>query len=158
MGHSGAAISANESVRGTGGETQNEGDQVPSNRAQQASEEDLLIDELDVNHALANGAGDGGAENAGGNEIPESGPEDGAEGREHAGGDHGGNGVGGIVPAVREFEGQGEENDDDEEGKASHDSRLGFGRDPTEIPRFARNDGARFQLNRVRKRHGRVRR
>jgi len=47
--------------------------------------------------------------------VPESGPGYGAEGREHARGDDRGDGIGGVVPAVRELEGKGQENDDDEE-------------------------------------------
>ena len=80
----------------------------------------MLIDELDVDHAFANCAGDGSAKNEGGDEVPERGPKDGAEGREDAGGDDGGDGIGGVVPAIGEFEGQSEEDDDYEKRKASH--------------------------------------
>ena len=134
-GDGGATITANESVGRAGGEAENEGDQVPGNRAKQTGEKDLLIDKLDVNHAFADGAGDGSTEDESGDEIPESGPGDGTEGREHTGGNDGGDGIGGVVPAVREFEGQGKEDDDEEEGEASHEVPCA-GLIPREIPRL----------------------
>src|SRR6266478_4411785 len=118
--YGGAPVAANKSVGRAGGEAENEGNEVPGNRAQQTGEQYLLIDEFDVNHAFANGAGDGSAEHEGGDEIPEGRPGDSAKGREHARGDHGGDGIGGVVPAVREFEGQGKEDDHEEKGEASH--------------------------------------
>ena len=42
----------------------------------------------------------------------------GAEGSKDASGDDRGDGIGGIVPAVRELEGEGEEDDDDEERRS----------------------------------------
>src|SRR6266446_1165046 len=133
--YGGASVAADKSVGRAGGEAENEGNEVPGNRAKQAGEKDLLIDELDVNHAFANGAGDGSAEDEGGDEIPDGRPGDSAKGREHARGDHGGDGIGGVVPAVREFEGQGKEDDDAEEREASHEvpcARL----NRREIPRL----------------------
>src|SRR6202040_3825740 len=84
--NSSAAIAADESVGRTGGEAKNKGDQVPGNRAKQAGQENLLVDQFDVNHAFADGAGDGRAKNKGGDKIPEGGPDDGAERRQDAGG------------------------------------------------------------------------
>src|SRR6266436_46992 len=133
--YGGAPVAADKSVGRAGGEAENEGNEVPGNRAKQAGEKDLLIDELDVNHAFANGAGDGSAEDEGGDEIPEGGPGDSAKGREHASGDHGGDGIGGVVPAVREFEGQGKEDDDEEERKTSHEVPCA-GLNRREIPRL----------------------
>src|SRR6266581_3745371 len=70
----GAAVAANESVGGTRWQAEDEGNQVPGNRAEQAGKQDLLVDKFDVNHALANGAGDSGAEDEGSDEVPEGSP------------------------------------------------------------------------------------
>ena len=59
-------------------------------------------------------------------EIPEGGPEDSAEGRQDTGGDDGGDGIGGVVPAVREFEGEGEADCKDDEGEAVHGDQAFF--------------------------------
>jgi hypothetical protein len=50
-----------------------------------------------VHHALANGAGDGGAEDERSNEIEEGGPNDGAERREDTSGNDGGDGIGSVA-------------------------------------------------------------
>src|SRR5207245_11138826 len=69
-----------------------------------------------------NRLGDGGAKPGSGNEIEEGCPEDGAEGREDARGDDRGNGIGRVVPAVREFERESKTYDDQEQDKAVHRS------------------------------------
>ena len=99
-----ATEAANQGVRRAGREAEDEGDCVPGNRAEQASEQDLLVHHFDVNHAFADGASDGGPEKECRDEVPEGGPSDGAERGEHARRDNGGDGIGGVVPAVREFE------------------------------------------------------
>ena len=79
MSDGGSAVAAHEGVRGTGGQAQNEGDEIPGDGAEQAGEKDLLGDQFDVNHALADGGGHGSAEDESGDEIPESSPGDGTE-------------------------------------------------------------------------------
>ncbi len=106
VGNGSAAIAADERVGRTGGKTKNKSDQVPGNGAEEASEEDLLIDHLDVNHAFTNGGGDRGAEDEGGDKIPESGPGDGSQRREDARGDDRGDGIGSVMPAIGKLKGQ----------------------------------------------------
>ena len=122
-----AAITADQSVRRAGWQAEDERDEVPGNCTEQSREENLLSDEFDVDHAFADGGGYRGAEDKGGDEVPEGGPGYGAEGREYAGGDDGGDGVGGIVPTVREFEGQRVSDDGEEEGEARHGCRPRLG-------------------------------
>ena len=90
---------------------------------EQSRQQDCLVDHFDVNHAFANGAGDGGAEDEGGDEIPEGGPGDGAKRCENARGDDGGDGVGGVVPAVGKLESECEGYNDDKEVEAIHGRR-----------------------------------
>jgi len=78
-----------------------------------------LIDQFDLHQALADGAGDRRAEEESRDKIPESGPGNCCKGFEDARGNDGGNGIGGIVPAVREFKRQREENNDEEERRWS---------------------------------------
>jgi hypothetical protein len=103
-----------------GGQAEDEGDQIPKDGAEQAGEQNFLVHHLDVDHAFADGLGDGGAEDEGGDEIPEGGPSDGAERREHARGDHRGDGIGGVVPAIRKLEDQSQADDRDEESERVH--------------------------------------
>ena len=70
------------------------------------AKKDFGVDHLDVNHALADGVGHGSAEDKRGNEIPEGGPQHGAEGRKHARRNDRRDRIRGIMPAIREFEGQ----------------------------------------------------
>src|SRR5258708_28344213 len=65
----GPPVAAHERVRGTRGQTEDEGNSVPGDGAEEASEEDFLVHHFDVEHALADGLGDGGVEKAGGHEI-----------------------------------------------------------------------------------------
>src|SRR5437016_14529849 len=75
-----------------------------------------------MNQALGNGLGDGRAEPEGGHKIKESGPNDGAERRKDASGYDGGDGIGGVVPAIGEFKGESNRDDDEEESEAAHRS------------------------------------
>src|SRR6266481_423890 len=75
-----------------------------------------------MHHALADGLGDCSAENECSDKVPEGSPGDGAERREHARGDNRGDGIGGVMPAIREFEGQGEKDDDEKKSEAVHRS------------------------------------
>src|SRR3989441_637987 len=152
-GHGSTPVAAHKSVRRTGGEAEDERDEIPGDGPEESRQKNLLIDHLNVDHAFSDGLGDGSAENEGGNEVPESSPRDGAERRQDARGDDGGNGVGGVVPAVREFEREGEEDDDEKEGEASHGSRVEI-REGEE--RFLAPLGMTvvcFSLNGVKRRH-----
>src|SRR5271157_1617482 len=121
-----AAVTAHKRVRGTCWQSQCEGKEVPHDRAEQAGEKHLLIHHFDVDHPFADGAGDGGAEDEGGDEIPEGGPEDGAKRGQNARGDDGGDGIGGVVPAVRELEGEGDADGKGNESEAVHGDQLFF--------------------------------
>src|SRR5260370_6444435 len=120
-GHGSTNVAAHKSVRRTGGKAEDERDEIPGDGPEESRQKDLLIDHLNVDHAFSDGLGDGSAENEGGDEVPESGPGDGAERRQYAREDDGSIGVGGGLPAVREFEREGEEDDDEKEGEASPD-------------------------------------
>ncbi len=115
-----ATETTNQGVRRTGREAENQRDQVPNNRTEQTREQNLLVHQFDVNHALADGAGNSGAEEKCRDEIPKGGPRDGAEGRKNARGDDRSDGIGGVMPAVREFEREREGNDEKEEREAGH--------------------------------------
>ncbi len=115
-----ATETTNQGVRGTGREAENQRDQVPNNRTEQTREQDLLVHQFDVNHALADGAGNSGAEEKCRDEIPECGPEDSTERSEDARGNDRSDGIGGVMPAVREFEREREGNDEKEEREAGH--------------------------------------
>ncbi len=111
MGDGCTAVPAHKRVRRTCGKAKDQRDRVPGYGAKEAGEKNLFVHQLDVNHVFANGLGHRGAENEGGDEVPESRPYDGAKRRQNAGGDDRGDGIGGVMPAVREFEGEGEEDD-----------------------------------------------
>ena len=105
---------------GTGRQAENQGDEIPRDSAKKAGEYHFFIDHLDVDQALGNRFRDGGAKPERGNEIKEGGPENRAERCEYARGDDGGDGIGGVVPAVREFERESDKYNDEEKGKAGH--------------------------------------
>ena len=74
---------------------------------------------LELDHALADGFGDGGAEQKGGEEVEKRGPEHGQSRRQHAGRNHGGDAVGGIVKAVDEVEDERRDDGDDQQNQSS---------------------------------------
>src|SRR2546430_1339762 len=117
-----ASVSGDQCVRITGGEAQAESNEITGDGAEQSGEDYFLIDHLYTDKTLRNRLGDGGAKPESGNEIKEGCPEDGAEGREDARGDDRGNGIGRVVPAVREFERESKTYDDQEQGKDVHRS------------------------------------
>ncbi len=81
----GPGHATNESVRGGCGQAPPPRKQVPNDGAEQAADDDVLRHSFDVNHAAADGIGDGGAEQEGGNEVKESGPNYGQFGRQDPG-------------------------------------------------------------------------
>src|SRR5207237_456563 len=58
--HSGATVTGDQCMRGTGGQAENESDQIPSDSAEQTGEHDFFVDHFEVNQALGNCLGDGG--------------------------------------------------------------------------------------------------
>ena len=88
------------------------GNEVPDDRADQPGEDHRRGDDRDVDHPRPHRLGDRGAEDRGGGEIEERGPDDGLTRREHAGRDDRGDRVGGVVKAVDVVE---DERDDDDE-------------------------------------------
>src|SRR5262249_49805516 len=86
-------------------------------RADEPGQDHPVVDDVRIDDALAHRLGDLHAETEGGHEVEEGGPHYGLQRREHAGGDDGGDRVGGVVKAVDEVEDQGDQNDEDDEGK-----------------------------------------
>ena len=76
-------------------------------------------DDREVDHPLADGLRDVGAEHEGGDEVEERRPDDGLLRREDARRDDGGDRVGGVVEAVEEVEDQRDEDDEDDQAEAS---------------------------------------
>ena len=109
--HGGTAVTAEKGVGGAGGEAEIPGNQIPRNGSEEAGEDDIGRDDFEVDHALSDGGGDARFEREGGDEVPEGGPGDGLEGREDAGRNDGGNGVGCVMKAVDVIEGQGDRDD-----------------------------------------------
>jgi hypothetical protein len=97
---SSAAVAANQGVRRAGRKAEDQGDEIPSDGAEESGQQHLLGDMFNVDHAFADGAGDGGAEDERGDKVPEGGPGDCAEGCEDARRDYRSDGIGGIVPAI----------------------------------------------------------
>src|ERR1700720_885479 len=122
----GAAIAPHQGVRGTGGQAQRQGNQIPDNCSQKAGEKNFLVDQLDMHHPFADGGGHRGAEYERRNEIPEGGPQDSTKGSKHAGGNDGGDGIGGIVPAIRKFKGQSQKDGYQDENESAHGDQAFF--------------------------------
>ena len=83
--------------------------------AYQAGQDYVRRDEVEGNKPGAHRFGDGRAEKEGGNEVEKGRPDHRLEGRKHAGGNDGGDGVGGIVKTVDEIEHQRDRDDEDGE-------------------------------------------
>ena len=113
FGDRGSGISPDEGVRRTDGQPVVPSQDIPEDRAQQAGQDHVEVDGLQPDHSFAHGPGDGGSEGEGGNKIEESRPEDGDTRRQHARGNHRGDGVRGIVEAIEEIEAEGDDHDDD---------------------------------------------
>ena len=71
-----------------------------------SGQKDSGVNHLDVNHALADGVGHCSAKDKRGDEVPEGRPRHGAEGRKHSRRNDRRDRIRGIMPAIREFEGQ----------------------------------------------------
>src|SRR5579872_4045973 len=112
MHHRGAGISADQRMGGGSGQSPPPGKKVPDDGAKQSGHDDVFIDMIEANHALADGLGDGGAKEKSGEKVECGGPEHSEPGREDAGGNHSRDTVGGIVKAVEEVEDQRYENGD----------------------------------------------
>src|SRR5258708_31240839 len=93
---------------------------------EEGGEKECLDEEYDMDHSVDDGVGDRRAKYESGDKIPESSPEDGAEGCEHARGHDRGDGVGGIVPAVGKIKGQGQEYGYRYENESAHGDQAFF--------------------------------
>ena len=94
-------------------ETPPPGKEIPDDSAEQAGKHDILGNDVELDHSLANGFGDSCSEQERGNEIEERCPKDRHFGRENARGDDGGNTVGRVVETIDEVECQGDEDGED---------------------------------------------
>ena len=113
--NSGSSHASDEGVRGGSGQAPPPGEEIPDNGAEQARDHDVLSDGFDMDHATADGFGDGGPKQEGGDEIKEGSPDDGYFRGKDAGGDDGGDAVGGIMESIEKVEGESDQNGDDEE-------------------------------------------
>ena len=59
VGDGSATVTAEECVGRASGQAKDERKEIPGDRAEKAREQDLLRNHLDMNHAFADGAGDG---------------------------------------------------------------------------------------------------
>ena len=113
LGDCGSGISPHEGMGGTDRQSVVPSQDIPEDRAQQAGQDHVEVDGLQPDHSFAHGSGNGGSEGKGRNEIEESCPENGDTRRQHAGGNHRGDGVRRIVEAVEEIEAESDSHDDD---------------------------------------------
>jgi len=117
MSHGSAAVSAHEGVRGTGRQAEDQRNEVqvmaPRRPARSTFSSTISI----TDHPLADGLWPRRAENEGSDEVPESCPDDGAEGRQDASGDDSGDGVGGCRASRSKIQSKGKEDNDEEEEK-----------------------------------------
>ena len=110
--HRRARVAADQRMRGTGGQSEPPGDQVPGDRADQAPEDHVGRHVLQIDHPAAHGFRHAGAHDENRDEVKRSGPQHGLLRRQDARGHHGGDGIGGIVEAVDEIERQRDQDDD----------------------------------------------
>jgi hypothetical protein len=123
--HRRAGVASDESVRGRCGKAKPPGEQVPGDRAEEAGEHDVLVHMLEADHAAADGFGDLGAKEKSGDKVKRGGPQHSESRRQHAGGDDGGDAVGGIVKAVEEVEDKcDQDRDQDKQDVFVHLSRF----------------------------------
>ena len=107
----GARVAADQRVRRAGRQPEVPGDQIPDDRAGEAAEDHREGDDVDVDHAGADGLRDRRAERERGDEVEERRPDDRLAGRQHAGRDDRRDGIGGVVKSVDVVE---DERDEDQ--------------------------------------------
>src|SRR5208337_2387507 len=111
----GAGHAADQSVRGGSRKAPPPGKEVPDDGAEESGDDDILGNKINADHAAADSLGHGGSEQKGSDEVKEGGPDHGQPGRKDAGGNDGGDAVGGVVESIEEVEGQGDQEGDDQE-------------------------------------------
>ena len=114
--HRGAGHAAHERVRRARRQSEVERQQVPSDRADQAAEHDADGEHLLQHDVLGDRVGDVGVEHEERGEVEEGRPRDGEPRGQHARADHGGDGVRGVVEAVRVVERERDRNDEHDRG------------------------------------------
>ena len=127
--HGRSRIAADQGVRGRGRQAQQPGHHVPDDRAQQSGQNDVLGDDVQLDHAAANRLGNGGSQQERGQEVECSRPDYGQLRREHAGGDDRRDAVGRIVKAVQKVKDErGDDGDDQQDQPGAHErtSSTGF--------------------------------
>ena len=119
-------VAADEGVGGARGQSQVPGEEVPADGPDEPGEDDLRGHDRDVDHPRADGVGHARAEDEEGDEIEEGGPDDGLTRRQDPGRDDRGDGVGRVVHAVGEVEGQRDQDDEDDEEEAGvgHETQV----------------------------------
>lgn len=116
-----APVPPHKSVRRARGQAEYESERIPKNRAEQSCYQDQPVNEFQAHHSLTDGTCHGRTENEGGDEIPEGGPEYRAARAQDAGGNDGGDGIGGVMPTIGKVKGQRDHDDYNNGLKAAHD-------------------------------------
>ena len=101
---------ADERVRRAGRNAVVPGDEIPGDGTDQGAEDQLIVDEAGIDDPLAHRGGHAQVKEEHGDDVEECRPEDCLPGLEHAGGNHGRNGVRRVVKAVHEVERQRQRN------------------------------------------------
>ncbi len=104
LGHDGADDAADQRVRRAARDAVVPGDDVPGDGAHQGAEDDVGVHHPRLDDALADGGRHAQVEDEDGDEVEEGGEHHRLPRLEHAGGNHRGDRVGGIVEAVHEVE------------------------------------------------------
>ena len=117
---------ADQRVRRAGRQTEQPGEQVPDNAADQAGEHQLQRDETRVDETLCDRGGDRGRQERA-HEVQHRRHRDGDLRLEGPAGDRRGHGVAGVVEAVREVEGERGDHHDDQQEKLKGHGADSFG-------------------------------
>ena len=112
--HRRAGVAADERVRRAARDAVSPGDDVPADRAEQAAEDHVRIDDALLDHPAADRLGDGDAAGEQRGEVEGRGPEHRRERAQHARAHDRGDGVRRIVEAVAEVEDEGDRDDRDD--------------------------------------------
>ncbi len=124
-----AGIAADQRVRGRGWQAQQPGDDIPDDSAQQPGQNDVLGDDVKLDHAAANRLGNGGSKQERGQEVEHSRPDYGQPRGEHASRDDRRDAVGRVVKAVQKVKNEsGDDGNDQQNQSCAHEgtSSAGF--------------------------------
>ena len=121
LGHRRPRETADEGMRGAGGDGVVPGDEIPDDGARERPQDNPVVHDSGLHHAFPHRLRHVDPETEGRHEVEEGRPQHGLGGREHACGDNGGDGVGRIVKAIDVVERESDEDDeDDEEQRGGH--------------------------------------